>query len=326
MIEEFASLFEGRRDAYGTEEGGCVRPERFVGNDEWKPVPWDRIVQEHLSSANPIGVYPLVPYQQCQTDMGLAIDWRVKWGCVDFDIKTPTHKTFDYETEPEAHTAARNLQTTLRVLGLTSWIERTRSHGRHVWVFAFDWVPAATMRRALLFACGVAGVPTREVNPKSEGSPDPAFLGNYCRLPYPGGALAQQPVDRFIYDLEDGPISCGAFVDLGLAFRATHIELGQIAAMYKPPPKPTPFHPDYAWGLPVDVPRRLRNYINQVTSRVPEDRSGSMFRVAAICKKDGMTYAQAYAALAAVDDAWGKYKDRHDREQRLHEIIERAYA
>lgn len=129
-IEVFASVFDGRKDAYGAWEGMAVH----------KTVSYATYA-EHLYGSELIGIYPL-------TD-----EATVKWGCSDID-------TDDLD-------AARNLQTALMVKGVHSYVEKTR-RGYHVWVFADEWVPAAIMRRALLSAHEAIGYPAKEVNPKQE--------------------------------------------------------------------------------------------------------------------------------------------------------------
>ena len=96
VVAGFSQLFEGRHDAYGTEGGGCYRPEAFDRSD------WPINVQAHLDgSLEPIGVYPMVPFKQLPVD-AKGEPWHVKWGCVDFDIRSEhkgTNQSCDFETE-----------------------------------------------------------------------------------------------------------------------------------------------------------------------------------------------------------------------------------
>ena len=166
MPTDFMALFDGNHAAVGTEEGGCLRwPDQLpMLADVW----WECMVKDHLTGEHsPIGVYPMV-----HSDAG----WQVKWGCVDFD-----------EGETQSLVYARNVANALKAMGVQGWIERSRSKGYHVWVFAEEWVPADLMREALLGVCQVVDAPTREINPKSSGFDNPATLGNYVRIMYPGG-------------------------------------------------------------------------------------------------------------------------------------------
>jgi hypothetical protein len=129
-VKQFAELFQGRTDAYGTWDGGAAR----------SPVTLETF-ERHLFGAELIGIYPL-------RDEGI-----VRWGCSDIDVD-------DYD-------AACNLQTALLMKGVRSWIEKTR-RGYHVWVFCSEWVTARVMRRALLAAHAAIGLPAKEVNPKQE--------------------------------------------------------------------------------------------------------------------------------------------------------------
>lgn len=167
LSEDFMSLFEGRPDAVGTEEGGALR--RPADAMPWW---WSAQISKHLDGTAPCGVYPLVPDVAPQvTPM-----WLVKWGCIDFD-----------EGDTESWTHAWNVHEVLHQLGVASWVEKSRSKGYHVWVFLQDWMEARLVREALLGACQVVDAPTKEINPKSVGFDDPATLGNYVRLCYPGG-------------------------------------------------------------------------------------------------------------------------------------------
>lgn len=180
----FAHLFEGSKKAFGTENGGSAP----TTNEDW-PKLW----HHHLHGERPIGVYPMVENVTFSSPEGaeepdqIVFDWGVRWGCIDLDVKREGKRRYDYETEEEAHVAAINLCAVLTQLGIDGWIEVTRSRGRHVWVFSKAFVRARTMRRALLVACEVAGVPPTEVNPKSEALA-PGQLGNYVRMVYPNGA------------------------------------------------------------------------------------------------------------------------------------------
>lgn len=179
LVVEFANLFQGRTDAVGTEAGGCIR---LPG--EWAV---QRAIDLHLGHGgkDAIGIYPMRLFPMAKAtgsgefvraeDATNEAEWRVHWGCIDFD-----------EGEEISLVHARNVRTALQQLGLTSWIERSRSKGFHVWLFADEWVPARTMRRALLAACQLVDAPTKEINPKQEELNDDQ-LGNYVRLSHPGG-------------------------------------------------------------------------------------------------------------------------------------------
>ena len=122
VLKEYINLFRGRGDCYGSESGGCVR----------EPLTVD-VFRNHLGDGPSIGVYPAVP-----TDS----DSICVWGCSDIDI--------------EDIDAAKLLKRTLESAGINAWIERSRSKGYHVWVFADGVVSAEDMRRMLLVAHQVA--------------------------------------------------------------------------------------------------------------------------------------------------------------------------
>lgn len=166
-VSLMAQLFVGRKDVIGTEEGGC---ERLESSDIWNQC----MVNHWTGDGPPVGVYPMVREIISMNGQGhLPGAWAVHWGCVDFD-----------EGDRDSLVHACNLVRVLQHFDITSWIEKSRSKGYHVWVFLQDWTYAATVRRALLAACQIAQAPTKEINPKQETLAEDA-VGNYVRLPYP---------------------------------------------------------------------------------------------------------------------------------------------
>ncbi len=294
----FADLFSGRTDAYGTEEGRCAR----VSFDP------KLLAARHLDGTELVGVYPMVHLDQ---------GWHVRWGCVDFDVRTKGKPSWDYADEAEAHAAATDLQAVLASRGITSWVESTRSHGRHVWVFAKSWVPARVMRRALLVSCTVSSVSTREINPKQEDLPNPDSLGNYVRLPYAGS------IHRPMLDGEQ-PIPLESFVRRAVANRTPFQTLADIALLYVPPapPKPAPVThvPSSA-----TAPREL-NALGRALFRdgpFDGDRSRGMFALAGYAKRSGLSPTEAYSLLK--ECPWSKFRGRADEDRRIQQIVERVW-
>lgn len=327
LTEDFAELFAGRTDAYGLENGGR--------SGEWVDgafVPWgfaENQWEMHLSGEMPIGVYPMVPSMGL-ADIGVG-PWRCKWGCVDFDVRSDTKPTGDYATEAEAHVAAQNLVLALDAFGITGWIEVTKNRGRHVWVFALQWVPASTMRRALLVACEVAGASVREVNPKQE-TLEAGQLGNYVRLPYPGGrdpAITLDAGSRVVL-MGDGTHMCAeVFVGRALEARVHSEVLSAAAALYKPPPTPPKrVLAPLGEGLGVMCDRALTTRLSGLAYTIfmdgplDGDRSKALFKLACLCSDSGLTLDEAYAVVGDADARWGKYQGR---EGPLLRTIERAY-
>ncbi len=327
LTEDFAELFAGRTDAYGTEQGGS---QRYLDNPSmdglrgWRPL-W----AGHLEGVKPIGVYPMV---YGGTPLVQPPQWHVKWGCVDFDIAGPTHTKVDYETEAEAHDAARTLVSVLKHFGITGWIERTRSGGRHVWVFLRAWVDAPTVRRALLAACEIAEVATREVNPKQEALPEGA-LGNYVRLPYPGGK-ADGALVRCVYATPSDSVYTYAaeFVSHALESRVGAAEMHALAKLWIPPAPPkVQFTPeDVADSTDRDL-EELRPRMSGITyvtwQKGPPlggDRSDTLFRLALRAFDDGFSAPEVLRVVADADKRWGKYHARGDADVQLPRLVERA--
>jgi len=207
MREAFIALFGGNPAVIGTEKGGCDRsPHKTLeAQIRW----WVGQLEQHLDGGPQAGVYPMV-----KAPTGFV----VCWGCIDVD-----------EGEEASLIHAQNITTVLDKFGITGWIERSRSKGYHVWVFADGWLPAELMRHALLAAAQIAQAPTREINPKQASLADGA-VGNYVRLPYPGNNPGHAEHRRMIVDctMED-------FASQAAASTVKGSQLEPLAALYKAP-------------------------------------------------------------------------------------------
>lgn len=303
-MNDFVELFQGRRDAYGTETGGCVH----------QPPPFSK----HLSGETLIGVYPM-RYS--------TLGWRVKWGCVDLDVKAPGKNRYDYDSTAEAFVAATNLCTALALFDIRGWREITRSGGMHVWVFSQEWVDASIMRRALLVACTIAEVPPTEVNPKAESFPDPQTVGNYVRLPYPEGGVSWSR--RVILDADGDPMMLETFLSDAMECRTPHEVLVETAKLCPPPPAPIVFGEQPT--AEVEVLLLMLNWLAlHIATHPPlegQDRSSRLWKLAHECKKSGLTPSEAVVVVAYADKLFGqKYSERVDGSKWVHATVEKAWA
>jgi len=178
-------------------------------------------VEDHLTNADKpnIGVYPLTRHN---TEDDAAV-YVTQWGCVDFD-----------EGEEASLAHAVNLQTVLQQLQVTSWIERSRSKGYHLWVFFEEPLPARKVREGLIGACNVVDAPTVEVNPKQLVLTGQG-LGNGVRLPY--GYPRNEHRNIVVYGGAD--MSLDGFAELASKTRVTPVAWNAVTALYSPP-KPVP--------------------------------------------------------------------------------------
>lgn len=294
MLDDFVTLFRGRGDCYGSEQGGCVR--RPLDRDTFR---------RHLDGTEPIGVYPAVPH---------GTPFCV-WGCSDIDV--------------EDLGSARLLQRTLAQVGVTAHVERSRSKGYHVWVFSAETLPAETMRRALLVAHQVADYPAREVNPK-QSDVSAHKVGNYVRLPYPG-AFTGTPERRVVLDDNDQPVPLFEFLRYAMD-NLTSVELlTQIASYYKEPAKPKPSY-DFHMMDDVELDEALRttSQLARVIWRQGplegQDRSTALMRLAHVCFRSGVTPSMTKVIVTDADRRWGKYHLRGDAGvAEIQKIVERAY-
>jgi hypothetical protein len=293
-IDDFITLFRGRGDCYGSDEGGCVR----------KPLE-RRTFVDHLEGSIGIGVYPAVP-----SSTPFCV-----WGCSDIDV--------------EDLPSARLLQRTLKTAGVMSWVERSRSKGYHVWVFAEDRVPAEDMRRMLLAAHQVADYPAREVNPK-QSDVSTHKVGNYVRLPYRGGLVAT-PERRVILDDHDTPMPLDVFVYHAMRDRTPVERIQFLASHYVPPARVAPSI-DFSSLADEDLEEALRTtspLARVIWKQGPlesQDRSTALMRLAHVCYRSGVTPSMCRVIVVDADKRWGKYHLRGEAGQvEINKIVERAY-
>ena len=299
MIEhQMLHLFGGRMDAYGGDDGYAVR----------EPVT-DRLILRHLEGTEGIGIYPM--WEQDG-------EWLVKWGCCDIDTGSWTE--------------AYSLATALRAMGFTPFVERSRSKGWHIWVFAADPVPARDMRRMLKVAYAAINLPAREANPKAEKGTHSDWLGNYVRLPFKGGMFVPPERQTMMkgWDVtHDGePMSADFFFHwFNSKHRAQPSDIQSWASRWvEPARKHLPqsrLSDDEIKRMFEHMPSDLFDFVASGPPR-GGDRSEALVALAWKLKRSGFTAKEIYAAVCAADMRWGKYHDRPDGELYLQEIVERV--
>lgn len=311
--QDFMSLFEGRPDAVGTEEGGALRRP-----DDAMPWWWSVQIDKHLQGEAPCGVYPLVPDARPE----MTTEWLVKWGCVDFD-----------EGDTESWTHAWNVNEVLRQLGVASWVEKSRSKGYHVWVFLQDWMEARIVREALLGACQVVDAPTKEINPKSVGFDDPATLGNYVRLPYPGWLSEAErfpwPRNRRVMMHHDGTImSLQEFVHAAGLQLASKAKMESLQGLYEPPRRHVP--PPISTVPHGDIYKRMGGLAWTIFKDGPRDglgRGHALFKLACLLVEgQAHTFDEIVTLCIEADERWGKFHTRATGEAQIERVVERAYG
>lgn len=312
----FIELFQGNREAVGTEEGGCdhIRPGINPAIDVW-----ETRVRQHLSGERtPIGVYPML-HEQYTSDPGDEA-WVVKWGCIDFD-----------EGEEASWVHAQNVHLALQTFGIKGWIERSRSKGYHVWIFLKGWTEAAIVRQALLAACQIVDAPTREINPK-QATLGRGQLGNYVRLPYPGFLADPRSLDgmrRVMVDSKFGH-TCPMphFVQVALQKRTDVTALEKLASYYKEPVRPLRTRDWDGIAFDGEALDRLRGKARIIWEDGPlegSDRSTTMYKLAMYLCQDGRhTRDEAFDLMADYDARHGKFADRPDRDARLNDLLDKA--
>lgn len=291
-LNEYIRLFRGRGDCYGSWEGGCVK----------QPLTHDLFLQ-HLEGTQLIGVYPNVGHE-------------VVWGCSDFDYDDPTD--------------AISLVVALFSVGLRPWLERTR-RGWHVWLFADTLVPAIDMRNAFLAAHQVINVHPKEVNPKQTELAH-GQVGNYVRLPYPGGLTERRMMTIVATDTGHKPgvpFSLEDFVETAVTTRATAEAIAEVASYYTPPPPPTIQVREQLGdvGTAAAMLTPLGKIIYRDGPLEGRDRSSAITHLAYECQRAALSPSDALLVLQEADWRWGKYMSRGaSGERELVKLVERVYG
>lgn len=293
VIDRFMRLFRGRADAYGSEQGGCVK----------SPVTRE-LYERHLSGDEPIGIYPMVPARG---------DWWCVWGCSDIDI--------------EDYAMAVQLRDALAAAGVYAHIERSRSKGYHVWVFAQKPVLAKDMRRMFLAAHTVADIPPREVNPKQETLTGAQF-GNYVRLPYAGGYDPLDTHRKVLINFETA-MRLSDFVDRAESYLTDPDLIVRLAGFYKPPVASGAIHGDYVPCESIDDAKRHLSPLGKVIWRdgpLPgRDRSSTLAKLGHECVRSGLNPSETRIIIMDADRRWGKYHMRTNGEMEIDKLVSRVY-
>jgi len=292
--DRFIKLFRGRGDVYGSEEGSCVK----------EPLT-RQVFDNHLSGATPIGVYPMVPIRG---------DWYTVWGCTDID-------TGDLQ-------AAINLQTAFEAVNVHAFIEKSRSKGYHVWVFASEPVLARDMRRMFLACHQVVDYPAREVNPKQETLASTKQYGNYVRLPYPNYADLSIP-NRRVINHDEEPYSLEVFINMAESSLVTPEAITRLAGFYKEPPKSNFINTDYQQCESLPEAMRKLSALGKVIWRDGPleggDRSRALAKLSHECVRSGLNPSETKVVITDADLRWGKYHDRTNGELEIDKLVQRAY-
>lgn len=299
LLDNYIKLFRGRGDVYGTDSGGCAK------------LPLNRdTFERHLTGTERIGVYPIVPIDGVPS---------VVWGCSDFDLGLE-----------KSLYQARQLHDALRAGGVISWIERSRSKGYHVWVFATEPVSAEIMRNMLLAAHQVADVPATEVNPKQTTLKHGQY-GNYVRLPYPNYTDDTTHNQRVLNpnDFQSVLHICD-FVAMATANRTSPADIARLAAHYKPVIKTTPgiMHTEYDATL--DEAMQVLSPLGKVIWRdgpLPsKDRSSTLAKLGYECVKSGLNPSQTKTIIKTADKRWGKYHLRPNGDLEIDKLVIRVHS
>jgi len=269
----------------------------WEGGSKKSPVSYETFAR-HLYGEELIGIYPL-------TDGS-----TVRWGCSDIDID-------DLDS-------ARNLQVAFGMKSIPSFVEKT-VRGFHVWVFANDWIPAPIMRRAFLSAHEVIGLPPKEVNPKQE---QVNGLGNYVRLPYPGG-IDYIPENRYmLFKQDDTPMTLKQFLESAQESRVNINLLRPLAEKHRPKNRAVLDQLQTSASVQ-EALTHVNAFVKNIWRNGPfesRDRSNTLCKMVHKMHEQGTPMNMAYIILHDADKRWGKFHLRTDCVEQLVKIVEDIYG
>ena len=269
----------------------------WEGGSKKSPVSYETFAK-HLYGEELIGIYPL-------TDGS-----TVRWGCSDIDID-------DLDS-------ARNLQVAFGMKSIPSFVEKT-VRGFHVWVFANDWIPASIMRRAFLSAHEVIGLAPKEVNPKQE---QVNGLGNYVRLPYPGG-IDYIPENRYmLFKQDDTPMTLKQFLESAQESRVNINLLRPLAEKHRPRTRAVLDQLQTSASVQ-EALTHVNAFVKNIWRNGPfesRDRSNTLCKMVHKMHEHGTPMNMAYIILADADKRWGKFHLRTDCVEQLVKIVEDIYG
>jgi hypothetical protein len=219
--------------------------------------------------------------------------------------------------------------------GIVSWIEKSRSKGFHVWVFAEQAVLAEDMRNMLIVASHVAETPTTEVNPK-QTTLKAGQYGNYVRLPYPNMADRSTDRQRIFHRnyVESGdfknPMDFSDFVSTAMSLRTSQETIKRIASMYQPPKQATVVVNDYVYDATLSEAMQILSPLGKVIWRdgplAGKDRSSTLAKLGHETVRSGLNPSQTKIVLMTADKRWGKYHLRHDGELEIDKLVVRVHS
>jgi|TARA_R110000765_G_scaffold14152_3_gene41685 hypothetical protein len=314
-LTKFASLHEGGRLALDAD--GAFRPWKIDG----EPVPamgepLDIGVEGHLNGGSPLGVYPLV----LRPDGSFV----VRWGAVDWDIG---------DTDSFIH--ALNVSQVLKQLGAVSWIELSRSKGCHLWLYTDEWVPAGTMRAALINACDLASAPTTEVYPKQDHlDVSTGGWGNGLRLPYPltrpfgrqvmiGPNMTALEVSSWVYDAYEFRTPAETIESIAVTWKKDTQPPPPIAPIATRPTQRRSHHEGDLKGLA----KHIWSNGPRMGPKGNYDRSTMLHTFACELFRQGYLGSSVEMLVARLDQRWGqKFVGRADGARRIKDLVAKAHG
>ena len=300
VVDTFARLHQGGRIAINYDG---IRPLVDSKGEAYSAVgePYEDAIREHLDGEPPIGVYPLF-----RKDYQRTAEWYVNWLAVDLD-----------EGEPDFIHAC-NLQRLLERFNVRGWIERSRSKGFHVWVYLRQPLTAEFGREAMMGACRLLDVPTKEVYPKQIALDGKGF-GNCLLLPYPNMG---NPGQQVIINDDDTPYPLDAFVEQAWESRASSHAIRSIHALYQE-----------RHSKPIAQVEQIRtrhdSNFRYIARRIwdgdiREDRSNALYSFACSLFRQNYSDDTVLSLTDQLDARVGKFVGRSDRDRRLEELVMNA--
>jgi hypothetical protein len=171
----------------------------------------------------------------------------------------------------------------------------------------------------------VIGLPPKEVNPKQE---EANGLGNYVRLPYPGG-IDSMPENRYmLFDREDEPMTLKQFIDSAYDTRVNINLLRPLAERHRPKTRAVLDQLQTSASVQ-EALTHVNAFVKNIWREGPfesRDRSNTLCKMVHKMHEQGTPMNMAYIILHDADKRWGKFHLRTDCVEQLVKIVEDIYG
>lgn len=286
-LKIFMDLFQGRRDCYGQQ--------KFV----MKEALTEEVFRGHVEGKQRIGVFPL--HNGKSDGPG---EWS-SWIAADIDDK-------DFQK-------ALSLKRRLETIGITAYIERSKSKGYHIFSFYDKQIEAWKLRAVYQMVLDQLGF-ICELFPKQDKA-DESGYGNFINLPLFGGDIADHKT-IFVDDREEPLYTMLADMEFIRVNKIKIIEeIVAVNQMQRREDAPNPSRP--AEGIvgasKISTPPCIKKILDGKIKQ--GEHNESWFRLAVYYKEKNIPKAETLVLL----EDWNKKNPNKNKLTELHRTVQSVF-